>query len=124
MLKKPREICEYEGCKGKAVMRCSNCLRYVCEKHSGDLPLLCEECSKIPESKREKETIVVLPSASPYAFITTAESCWIRKLRKHTHAELLEEHRDSKGKVHAYVFAIDKRCLTLKSKPRKRYDHF
>ena len=124
MIKKPREICEYEGCKGKVVMRCSNCLRYVCEKHSGDLPLLCEECSKIPESKRERETIIVLPASSPYAFITTGERCWIRKLSKLKDAELLEEFRDGKGRVHAVKFAIDKRHITLTSRPRKRYDHF
>ena len=86
--------------------------------------MLCSDCSKIPESKREKETVIVLPASSPYAFITTGERCWIRKLSKLKDAELLEEFRDGKGRVHAVKFAIDKRYITLTSKPRKRYDHF
>ena len=122
MLKPAPEHCQFPGCKGKVVARCSNCLRYICERHKGDIPLLCSECSKIPESKREKETVIVIPSASPYAFIFTMERPWMRKLSSLKHAELLEEFRDNKGRVYGAKFAIDKRCISLHSRPRKRYD--
>lgn len=116
------QTCQIEGCNKPVHSRCSNCLRWICKDHNGKKPLLCSECAEIPESKFEKETVIVIPAASPYAFITTSERPWIRKLSRMKSAELLNELKDTKGRTYAYEFAVDKRCISLSARPRARYD--
>jgi len=124
MIKPAPKTCEIEKCNREPVNRCGNCYKWICEKHThnGFFPSLCPECARIPQSKHETETVIVINKASPFATIYTEEKPWIKKLTKHKHADMIREYRDEKGRLYGMEFIVDKRCISLTMKPRERYD--